>query len=143
MERLRLSLQGLLASLRSIHLLLLPRCTLRVLQPSCRVLKLFRLASKLGRTVLDMKLNNTKVRYILRQNRTGIATEEIAWDVNVSQRRVQQIIKEYKETGQEPVLDEKVGRPRKPFIEKEAEVVRASSDTLSPCLLYTSPSPRD
>jgi putative transposase len=73
-----------------------------------------------------MKLNKTKVRYILRQNRKGVATEEIALDVKVSQRRVQQIIKEYNETGQEPVLGEKVGRPRKPYIEKEAEVIRAA-----------------
>jgi putative transposase len=58
-----------------------------------------------------MKLNKTKVRDILRQNRKGVATEEIARDVKVSQRRVQQIIKEYKETGQEPILGEKVGRP--------------------------------
>jgi len=73
-----------------------------------------------------MKLNKTKVRYILRQNRKRVPTKEIARDVKVSQRRVQQIIKEYKETGQEPVLGEKVGRPRKPFTEKETEVIRAA-----------------
>jgi hypothetical protein len=49
----------------------------------CRVLKLFRLPSKLGRIVQDMKLNKTKVRYILRQNHKGVATEEIAQDVKV------------------------------------------------------------
>lgn len=63
---------------------------------------------------------------ILRQNRKGVATEEIARDVKVSQRRVQQIINEYKETGQEPVFGEKVGHPRKPFIKMEAEVIRTS-----------------
>ena len=42
----------------------------------------------------------------------------------MSQRRVQQIIKEYKKSGQEPVLGEKVGRPAKAFDEKEAEAVR-------------------
>jgi putative transposase len=73
-----------------------------------------------------MKLNKTKVRYILRQNRKGVTTEEIARDIKISQRRVQQIIKEYKETWLEPVLGEKVGRPRKPFLEKEAEVIRAA-----------------
>lgn len=96
------------------------------LRKVCRVPKLFRLSSKLGRIVQDMKLNKTKVRYILRQNRKGVATKEIARDVKVSQRRVQQIIKEYKETGQEPVLGEKVGRPRKPFTEKETEAIRAA-----------------
>ena len=73
-----------------------------------------------------MKLNKTKVRYILRQNRKGVATKESARDVTVSQRRVQQIIKEYKETGQEPVLGEKVGRPRKPYLQNEADVIRAA-----------------
>ena len=90
----------------------------------CRVPKLFRLSSKLGRMVQDMKLNKMKVRYILRQNRKRVPTKKIARDVKVSQRKVQQIIKEYKETGQEPVLGEKVGRPRKPFTEKETEVIR-------------------
>ncbi len=73
-----------------------------------------------------MKLNKTKVRYILRQNRKRMPTKEIARDVKVSQRRVQQIIKEYKETGQAPVLGEKVGRPCKPFTENEIEVIRAA-----------------
>jgi K+-transporting ATPase c subunit len=41
----------------------------------------------------------------------GAATKEIARDVKVSQKRVKQIIKENMETGQEPVLGEKVGRP--------------------------------
>jgi len=41
----------------------------------------------------------------------------------VSQRRVQQIIKQYKETGFEPVLGEKIGGPAKPFNEQEAEIV--------------------
>jgi hypothetical protein len=35
-----------------------------------------------------MKLNKKKVRYILRQKRKGVATEEIERDVKVSQRRV-------------------------------------------------------
>jgi len=65
-----------------------------------------------------MKLNKIKIRYILRQNYKGVATEEIARDVKISQRRVQQIIKEYKEIGQETVLGEKVCSPRKSFIEK-------------------------
>ncbi len=73
-----------------------------------------------------MKLNKTRVRYVLRQKRKGAATKEIARDVKVSQRRVQQIIKEYRETGQEPVLGEKVGRPCKSYSEKEAQIIRAA-----------------
>jgi len=71
-----------------------------------------------------MKLNKTKVRFILRQYRKHASTKEISRDVKVSQRRVQQIIKEYRETGLEPVLGEKVGRPVKPYDEKESEIVR-------------------
>jgi putative transposase len=72
-----------------------------------------------------MKLNKTKVHYILRQNRKHMSTKEIARDVKLSQRRVQQIIKQYKKTGLEPLLGEKVGRPVKPHDEREAEIVRA------------------
>ena len=42
----------------------------------------------------------------------------------MSQRRVQQIIKQYKETGLEPVLGEIIGRPFKPYDEQESEIVR-------------------
>jgi putative transposase len=97
-----------------------------MLSSKCRVPKLFRLSSEPGRIVNDMKLNKTKVHYIRRQNRKGAATEEIARDVKVSQKRVRQIIKEYIENVQEPVLGEKVGRPRKPYIQKEAEVIKAA-----------------
>ena len=97
-----------------------------VLIELCRVPKLFRLPSKLGRKVRDMKLNKTKIRFILRQYRKHASTKEISRDVKVSQRRVQQIIKQYKETGHEPVLGEKVGRPFKPYDEQEAEIVRAA-----------------
>jgi putative transposase len=71
-----------------------------------------------------MKFNKTKVRYILRQNRKHMPTKDIARYIKVSQRRVQQNIKQYKETGQEPVFGEKVGRPSKPHDKNEAEIVR-------------------
>ena len=65
-----------------------------------------------------MKLNKTKVRYILRQNRKGVATEEIARDVKVSQRRVQQIIKEYKEAGKNLSWAKKLVAPANPSLRK-------------------------
>ena len=70
-----------------------------------------------------MKLNKTKVRFILRQYRKHVSTKEISRDVKVSRRRVQQIIKQYKETGLEPNLGEKVGRPFKPYDKQESEIV--------------------
>jgi len=44
----------------------------------------------------------------------------------VSQRRVQPIIKQYREAGIEPVLGEKFGRPAKSYDEVEAEIVPAA-----------------
>ncbi|MDI9616414.1 MAG: helix-turn-helix domain-containing protein [Methanothrix sp.] len=73
-----------------------------------------------------MKLTQAKVRCILRQNRKGVATKEIARDMKVSQRRVQQIIKSYRESGREPLLGEHIGRPCKPYDENEAGIVRAA-----------------
>lgn len=73
-----------------------------------------------------MKLNKTKVRYFLRQKRKGVATKEIARDVKVSKRGVQKIIREYMETGLEPILGEKIGRPCKSYNEKEADIIRAA-----------------
>jgi len=70
-----------------------------------------------------MILNRAKVRFILRQYRKHLSTEEISRDVKVSQRRVQQIIKQYKETGLEPILGEKVGHPFKPYDKQESETV--------------------
>ena len=68
-------------------------------------------------------MNKTMVRFILRQYRRHASTKEISRDVKVSQRRVQQIIKQYKETGLEPVLGENIGRPVKPYDENESKIV--------------------
>jgi putative transposase len=57
-----------------------------------------------------MKLNKTKIRWIIRQKRKGVATKDIARDMKVSTRRVQQILKEYRETGKEPSPGENLGR---------------------------------
>jgi putative transposase len=75
-----------------------------------------------------MKLTKAKVRFILRQSRKGVTTKEIARDIKVSQRRVQQVIKEYKETGREPVYGEKIGRPSRSYDEREAQIVKAAHE---------------
>jgi putative transposase len=51
-----------------------------------------------------MKLNRKKVHWIIRQKQKGVGTKEIAQDMKISRRRVQQIWKYFKETGNEPVL---------------------------------------
>jgi hypothetical protein len=52
-----------------------------------------------------------------------VTTKQIAQDMKISRRRVQQIWKSYAEGQREPVLGETMGRPKKSFDEKEAQVV--------------------
>lgn len=73
-------------------------------------------------------MTKAKVRLILRQHRRGIATKEIARDMKVTQRRVQQVLKQYKDLGREPVYGENVGRPRRPYDEKEAQIVKEAHE---------------
>jgi len=70
-----------------------------------------------------MKLDQRKIHWIIRQKQKGVTTKQIALDMKISRRRVQQIWKSYAESKQEPVIGENMGRPRKPFDEREAQVV--------------------
>jgi putative transposase len=70
-----------------------------------------------------MKLDQRKIHWIIQQKQKGLATKQIAHDMKISRRRVQQILKSYAEGKQEPAIGENMGRPRKPFDEKEAQVV--------------------
>ena len=70
-----------------------------------------------------MKLTKAKVRFILRQKRKGVTTKEISRDMKITQRRVQQVLKEYNETGREPVYGKHLGRPRRAYNEEEAQIV--------------------
>ena len=60
---------------------------------------------------------------MIQQKQKGVATKQIAQDMKISRRRVQQIWKSYAEGKQEPAVGENMGRPRKPFDDKEAQVV--------------------
>jgi putative transposase len=71
-----------------------------------------------------MKLNRKKVHWIVRQKQKGVGTKEIAQDMKVSRRRVQQIWKSFQETGEEPIIGQNIGRPRKPYVKREAEIIR-------------------
>ena len=48
--------------------------------------------------------------------------------MKISSRRVQQILKEYRETGKEPSLGENLGRPAKPYDENEAQIVKVAHE---------------
>jgi len=70
-----------------------------------------------------MKLDQRKVHWIIRQKQKGVTTEQIAQDMKISKRRVQQIWKSYAESKQEPSIGENMCQPKKPFEEREAQVV--------------------
>jgi putative transposase len=53
----------------------------------------------------------------------GVGTKQIALDMKITRRRVQQIWKSYEEEKQEPAIGKNMGRPRKLFDEREAQVV--------------------
>ena len=107
----------------------------------CSVRKLFRQTlgfnpdffSELSMT----KLTNTKLKWIVRKNKKGMSIKSIAEAMNVSKRRIQQIIKKYKLTNVMPTLI----KSRRPKIEisedKRKAIDLAFEETkLSPRLLY-------
>ncbi|HID98512.1 MAG TPA: IS481 family transposase, partial [Thermodesulfobacteriaceae bacterium] len=71
-----------------------------------------------------MKLNKRKIRYIINHKKKGESCAIIAKDIKISTRRVEQIWKEYYETGEEPIVGKNLGRPKKPPIQEEAEIVK-------------------
>lgn len=107
----------------------------------CRVLILFRrtlgfnpeFLSELGMT----KLTNTKLKWVVRKYKKGMSIRFIAEAMNVSERRIQQIIKRYKLTKVMPILT-KARRPRTEITDgqKAAIDVAFEETKLSPRLLY-------
>jgi putative transposase len=83
------------------------------------------------------KLTNTKLKWIVRKKKKGMKTEDIADAMNVSKRRIQQIIKRYLLTDTMPTLT-KERRPRTEISEdKKKAIDKAFEETkLSPRLLY-------
>lgn len=83
------------------------------------------------------KLTNAKLKWIIRQNRKRISNQSIADAMNVSVRRVQQIIKEYNLTNIMPTLT-KSRRPKTFIDENQKKAIDlAFEDTkLSARLLY-------
>jgi transposase InsO family protein len=71
-----------------------------------------------------MKLNKSKILEILRLKNQGITTYQIKKKVGVSVRRVNQIWKEYEESGKIPQLGLRMGRPRKEIPLEWVDIVR-------------------
>jgi len=66
-----------------------------------------------------VKLSKRKIRYIINHRKKGESCETIAVDMKLSRRRVEQIWKQYKETGKEPKIGIKMGRPKNPYDPKK------------------------
>ncbi len=71
-----------------------------------------------------MKLTKKKVRYIVRWKERGKSSSELARELKISKRRVNQIWKEYRESGELPEIGTNVGRPRKMIREEERRIVK-------------------
>lgn len=68
-----------------------------------------------------VKLTDKKIKWAVKQIiNKGESTAMVAAIYGVSARRIQQLVKSYKETGEYPVLDRK-RRPRTPLSEEEEE----------------------
>src|SRR5450759_386399 len=85
----------------------------KITMHSCFIPKLFR-ANYVGcNPLFVVKLNGKKIRWIIAQKLRGESTSTIAEIQGISARRVQQIYKEYVETGQLPQVGNSLGRPKK------------------------------
>ena len=68
---------------------------------------------------VNMKLNKSKIAYIVGKRKQGMSTYQISRGINVSERRINQILQEYKTTGILPVVGFQTGRPKKVLTEEE------------------------
>ncbi len=83
------------------------------------------------------KLTNTKFKWIIRNRKKGMSTKFIAEAMNVSKRRIQQIIKKHKLTKIMPELT-KSRRPRTELTDEQKKNIDITFEEtkLSPRLLY-------
>ena len=68
-------------------------------------------------------LDEKAIKWVIREKEKGTPTKEIAEIEGITPRRVNQIYKQYKETGEIPRL-KKPGRPKKELTEEEIEVIK-------------------
>lgn len=104
---------------------------------NCVIPKLFLKGKFLG----VMKLTKAKLIETLRKKNMGETSYQVRKISGISVRRVDQIWKEYKETGEIPEIGLRNGRPMKLIEEKEVDIVkeayskyRVSASTLEPII---------
>lgn len=70
-----------------------------------------------------MKLSKKKIRWIIRQKEKKESSGIIAKIQHITRRRVDQLWKQYRETGIIPLIGEMMGRPKKPVTPEEFGVI--------------------
>ena len=70
-----------------------------------------------------MKLDEKAIKWIIREKEKGTPTKEIAEIEGITPRRVNQIYRQYKETGEVP-KPKKLGRPKKELSKEEIEAIK-------------------
>jgi transposase len=65
---------------------------------------------------------------MINHNKKGESCKTIAIDLKISTRGVEQIWKEYNDTGNEPILGKNLGRPKKPLNPDEVEIINKTFD---------------
>jgi len=71
-----------------------------------------------------MKLNKSKILRILELKNKGWSSYQVRKEIEVSQRRIDQIWKEYNDIDIIPVVGQGVGRPKRGFTDAEVQIVR-------------------
>ena len=70
-----------------------------------------------------MKLDEKTIKWIIREKEKGTPTRIIAEIEGITPRRVNQIYRQYKETGETPEL-RRPGRPKKNLSEEEIKAIK-------------------
>jgi len=76
-----------------------------------------------------MKLSNNKIIEIIRLRNNGWSTNHIRKKFKVSERRVNQILQYYYEHDEAPRLSNRQGRPKRPIMSEEEEMVKEAYAT--------------
>ena len=75
-----------------------------------------------------MKLTPKKIKYIIRHKERGRSSLDIAYEIGVTKRRVNQIYQLYERTGHIPVIGQNIGRPLIQLTNYEKEIVKDGYD---------------
>ena len=74
-----------------------------------------------------MKLTKRRVNWLIRRKTQGMSSTKVGLGIKVTKRRVNQVWKMYKETGEIPVIGEKLGRPKTSYMtEEERQIIKDS-----------------